>query len=1157
MKSDGSMLKLGRRVGFGSIALLFMLSLLLPVLVLGQGGQASIQGTVLDQSGAVVPDAQISITNTATGLTQQTVGTSSGTYVLPLLPVGTYTVKCAKQGFDTAVQQVTITADQKATVDFALRVGQTVQTVEVSAAAAALQTTSASLSESIGEKPIVELPLNGRDPAQLVMLSPGATNGLKTSAFTRQTYTSFPTETGVSINGGRQGSTYFMLDGSNNMDNYELLSAPFPNPDATGEFRVISNNFSAQYGYASGGVVSIVTRSGTNDWHGDAFEFIRNDALNARDFFAPTRDILKRNQFGGSIGGPIRKDKLFIYGNYQRTRQIHVQNSSVAFIPNNNQLNGDFSDLLTGTTANLCGAGGPSNLNYDTGQVFDPSTPTAYTCPAGSAMAGQSIVVRQPFAGNAIPTSSFNAVSMKLENALPRTGNSTGEIFIPGLHSNQTYNEFTIRPDWYVSKNNRLSAHVYLNDFSQPFQTGGGDMLISDRSWQVRYQTYSGNWVYTARSNLINNLVVGFARTHADSIPGLQFSDGSPICLSCMGSQVNENLTAFKPGLFLGTPGFFVGQNTNVINRYNLSIADSLSWIKGKHMIVAGVDILREGWTEGTDWISIPILNFDGRFSGSWISDFLLGDLSGFEQNAGSVNTVHGTVYAGYIQDTFRVTPNLTLDAGVRWEPYFPFTPSSGRATVYRPGEHSTRYPNAPTGMVFPGDPGVPAAGGTPRDLPLIVPRLGLAWQPKALPKTVIRAAYGMFIPPFEMSFYNHTADSAPFSPTFNINPQTTGGPFVPGGTPMPLDNPWSVIAPTGYQSPFPPFNSSTYVPSSSVTFQLPVFIQHSFGSDFRSGRLQSWNVSVQREFGHGVFAQVAYIGSEAYALPTIIDFNPGIYSPNLALNGLRALTNFDTIYNYEPVGTASYNGLQLSVNKKLGKSFVFGSNYTWSKNLDSQSSASEAFNGTIPDPFNVRFNRGISDLNYPAMLSTYWVYTLPRLPKQNGFVRAVFGEWEISGIWRAQSGNPFSIYGGNDYSASHAGGDRADLTGQPFNVRQGTKNQWLQHYFNAAAFQPNAPGTFGNSARNIFQGPGVNDVDLGIFKNFKLTERYRVQFRWEMFNAFNRTMFSNPGNNPNNPAGFGLINSTFGSGAGAGGAEQDIFGYAPRIMQLALKVYF
>jgi hypothetical protein len=1122
----------------------------------GQGGLASINGTVLDQSGAVIPGAQVSVANTATGLTQEAVSGSNGAYVLPLLPVGTYNASCTHAGFEAAVQQVTITADQKATVDFSLRVGQTMETVEVSGTAATLQTTSASLSEIITEKPIAELPLNGRDPAQLVLLTPGASDGLKNGTYTRQGYTSFPSETGVSINGGRQGSTYFMLDGGNNMDNYGLLAAPFPNPDATGEFRVISNNFGAQYGYGFS-VVSIVTRSGTNEWHGDVFEFLRNDALNARDFFSPTRDILKRNQFGASVGGPIRKDKLFIFGNYQGTRFVHVQNGSSAFIPNNNQLQGNFSDLLKGKTANLCGAGGPANLNYDTGQIFDPATPTAFTCPAGSANAGQQVVVRQPFAGNIVPTARFNPVSLKLETALPRTDNPTGEIFIPGLHSKRSWNEFTIRPDWYASPKNRVSGHAYVNDFDQPFQTGGGDMLISDRSWAVRYQSYVGNWVYTARPDLINNLVIGFARTHAFSQPGLQFSDKSPICLSCVGSKVNENLTAFKPGLFLGTPGFFVGQNTNTINRYNLSITDSLSWVKGKHMIVAGVDILRQGWTEGTDWISIPILDFNGRFSGSWISDFLLGQMDSFEQNAGSVNSVHGTTWAGYVQDTIRLKPNLTLDAGLRWEPYFPFTPTAGRATVYRPGQHSTRFPNAPTGMVFPGDPGVPAAGGTPRDLPLFTPRLGLSWQPKALPNTVVRAAYGMFISPFEMSFYNHTADSAPFSPTFNVNYATTGGPPVPGGTPIPVDNPYSVIAPTNYQSPFPPWNSSTYVPSSSVTFTLPVFIQHSFGADFRAGRLQTWNLSVQREFKHGVFAQVAYIGSEAYYLPTILDANPGIYSPNLALNGLRALTDFSTIYNYEPIGTASYNGLQLSVNKKAGTHLIFGANYTWSKNLDSQSSAAEAFNGSMPDPFNVRFNRGISDLNYPSLFSVNWVYNLPSLTHQNGFVRALLGEWEFSGIWRAQSGNPFSIYGGTDNSASHVGADRADLTGQPFNVRPGSKNQWLQHYFNAAAFQVNAPGTFGNSARNIFQGPGVNDVDLGIYKNFKLTERNSVQFRWEMFNAFNRAIFSTPGNNLNNPAGLGLINSTWGYNAGVGGAEQDLFGWPARIMQFALKFYW
>src|SRR5437879_6300053 len=392
----------------------FFLCLTICVLVPGislqaQEGRASINGTVTDQTGAFIEGATITARETSTGQARTAISADNGTYVLPLLPVGTYAMSCTRPGFATQTRSsVNITVDQKATVDFALTVGEVSQSVEVSGAAETINTTNGAIGEVISQTPIVELPLNGRNPAALVILAPGATDGLKSGVFTRQTFTTFPSEGGASVNGGRQGSTYYMLDGGNNMDNYGNLAMAFPNPDATQEFQVITNNFDAQYGFSPGAVVSIVTRTGTNTWHGDGFEFLRNDKLNARDFFAHSRDSLKRNQFGGSAGGKIIKDKLFIFGNYQGTIERYVVNGGSAAVPSDAMLSGNFSSYLTGKTSNACGTGGPSNLTFDTGQVFDPDTARFFPCPAGSANAGQQVVVKTPFAGNQIPTSRFS-----------------------------------------------------------------------------------------------------------------------------------------------------------------------------------------------------------------------------------------------------------------------------------------------------------------------------------------------------------------------------------------------------------------------------------------------------------------------------------------------------------------------------------------------------------------------------------------------------------------------------------------------------------------------------------------------------------------------------------------------------------------------------
>jgi Carboxypeptidase regulatory-like domain len=1084
----------------------------------GQGGRASISGTVTEQTGAVVPDTKIVVTDTVTGQAREVVTTESGTYVVPLLPVGNFSVTCSHPGFKSETRTgVKLTADEKATVDFSLAVGEVTQTIEVSAGAEVINTTNGAIGQVVEQTAIVELPLNGRNPAELVFLAPGAVDGFKFGGFTRQEFTTFPTETAASVNGGRQGSTYYMLDGSNNMDNYHNNATPFPNSDATQEFRVLTNNFDAQYGFSPGAVVSIVTRSGGKDWHGDAFEFIRNDILNARDFFARDRDTLKRNQFGASAGGSIIKDKLFIFGNYQGTTERRRVNGGSTYVPNNKMIAGDFSDLLPGT------------------QITDPDT--------GLPVPGNIFTPDQW-------ATKFNPVAKNFLDVLPRTDDPSGLVSLSGAVRVRDYHEFTIKPDWYLSPKHHISGRVFFDNFTHPKEGGGGNILLTDRSWTARYQNYGGNWLYTIRPNLIHNLVFSYNRLNTYSIPGFETKDGGPVCFKCFGSKVEEYPTT-APNLMLIFGPNWATQNTNYINRHNISISDSISWTKGKHLIVAGVDILRQSWDLGTDWLADEIFQFDGNRTKSWFSDFLTGKASMFWQGAGSFDLIKGTSWSGYGQDTIRLKPNLTLGLGLRWEPYFPYEVSNGRIPMFQPGQQSTRYPNAPTGLVYPGDAGVPDKGA-PSDATTFSPRISIAWQPKAFPNTSIRAAFGFFIAPLALSTYNHVADSAPFAPSFQV---LANDPAV--GKSIPFEDPWSVYAPTGFKSPFPPFASSDYAPPADAPFVLPVFVQEHFSNDFRIGKVQSWNLSVEHQFANDILIRAAYVGSEGYHLPNVVERNPGFFSAN----GARPLysPNFTNILQYVSWSTSSYNALQLTFDKRFSHGLQFTSNYAYSKNIDSGLPGGGVFAGQLPNPFDSSFGRGLSVLNHPHVWTNFWVYQLPSLKQQNALVRGVLGDWQFSGTWRLQSGDPFSVVGGfgNDRSLAHTGGDRADLTGEPITSHQGDKGEWLLHYMNLSAFTPNAPGTFGTSARNLLRGDMTNVADLGISKNFPFKERYRIQFRWEMFNAFNRPHFSNPSNNPADPSSFGRITTTKGYGAGAGGAEQDIFGIPARIMQFALKFHW
>ncbi|HVX65361.1 MAG TPA: carboxypeptidase regulatory-like domain-containing protein, partial [Bryobacteraceae bacterium] len=1064
----------------------------------GQGGRASITGVVADSSGASVPSATVTATNTGTAISTSTTTSETGTYTLPLLPVGTYTVTVKKDGFKTETRSgVILTADQVATLNTALTVGAVSDEVKVTADAEMLQTVQAALGQVIQERSIVELPLNGRNPASLVLLTPGMINVLQTGGGVRQGYTTFPTEEGASANGGRQGSTLYLLDGALNMDNYHLLAAPFPNADATQEFRVLGNNFEAQYGFAPGAVVSIVTKSGTNEFHGNAFEFLRNGKLNARDFFYSGRDELKRNQYGASFGGPIVKEKAFFFANYQGTKERLKVAGSTAYVPSDAMLNGDFSAYVN--------AGIP---------IMDPDT-------------------GQPAPGGYISPTRFSPGALKVVESLPRTTDPLGKVVVTGYSNVRDFQEFTLKGDVYHGSNHRFSGRTFFNDFSQPEQNNS--LLNSDRSWLSRWQNHTFNYTWTAGPTLVNNATFAYTRLFDSSVSGLRDKDGKRICYSQFIKVADPESSPCSIESLDVSGAFGFGQNFNGLNRWTWSISDSITKTKGRHMIVAGVDVLRQYWDLGTDWLALPIIGFDGSVTGQSMSDFLVGQVSSYLQGGGEYQRLHATQFGTYVQDQIRLKPNLTMSIGVRWEPFLAPVPSSGRIPVFSPGMQSTRYPNAPLGVVFPGDKGVPDAG-VKSGYNYFNPRLGFAWQPSFLKHTSIRAAFGIFTAPIDYSSWNHSADSSPFSTTYSFNR------YDPAVGNISFDDPWASYAPTGRTSPFPPFPTPSSSPSSDATFTLPMYFQAGFNRNFRLARNQTWNLSIERQIKENWLVRAAYVGSETYHLINAIERNPGIF----AADGARTLyPDFSSVLEMASWATANYQSLQLTVEKRFSHGFQVQSNYTYSKNLDSSSFGSLAFTGSVADPFNMRNNRGLSSMNFPHVFVTNFVWELPGLRNSHPVARGVLGGWQLSGIWHIQSGAPFGISpgSGSNNSLSQIGADRADyVPGQEVWTKQGDKNDWLNKYFNTAAFQKNAPGTFGNTPRNLLRGPRTNSWDLGISKNWRFADRYRLQFRWEMFNAFNTPSFGNPSTSASS-AQFGQITST-GS-------------VPPRVMQGALKMSF
>lgn len=1063
-----------------------------------QGGRGSIIGTVTDQTEALIPSAKVSVTHIETSQVKEAETAQDGAYVVSLLPPGTYTVSVSKDGFNSVTRSgIVVTPDQAATVNIAMAVGNVRTTVEVAANAEMITTSNASIAQLINETTVTELPLNGRSAVSLAYLAPGATNGQLTSGFVAQFGMSMAGEATASINGSRQTAVFYLLNGASNMSPWQLFGAPVPNSDATAEFQVITNNFSSRYGFSSGGVVSIVTKSGSNTWHGNAFEFLRNSAFNAKSYFGRVVDPLKRNQFGGSVGGKIIKDKLFVFGNYQATIGRSSTFGTSAFVPSNAMLNGDFSAYLAKGI-----------------QLFDQN---------GS-----------PYPNNFIDPSTFNPISLKVAANLPKTSDPLGLVGLQGIVANDEYQEFTVKTDFYPSPNNHFSITTFLQKYHLPQAKGGGNFLLQNGRVDQLYQTYSVNWVHNLGPNLLNNLIFGYSREATIYDNCLVGPDGKPVSLSGYGMKINEP-TTFCPKITFyiisGAPP--IGSTTSFNPRYSIPVSDGLTWTKGKHMITAGVDILRENQVEEDDFPGRPPIVFTGLYTGQALSDFLTGRATIFLQGAGEFGEVYATNWGFYAGDTIRLKPNLSLDVGLRWQPVFPPTVVDGRMTMFRPGQQSTRFPNAPLGEVFPGDKGI-GPGGFPNQVGLFDPRLGIAWQPKALPNTSIRAAFGMFMQRFDYAGYAHGWDGAPFAPAYFLFGGPGRGQFIDE------TDPWASFAPTGGTDPFPdPFPWAPSVPPNNVAFIPPLQLSNSWSPNFKMGRVQSWNLSIEHQFTPNTLFRIAYVGSEAYHLQAPSELNPGIFSAG----GARALANYQSITENQAMSTASYNGLQLTFEKRMSHGLQFTSNYTYSKNLDSNSQGSTAWSGALGNPFDLSWNRGISSLNVPYIWSNQGVYKLPKLGQFNKFVNGVLGSWELSGIWQLQAGRPVSIVGGfgNNNSLAGISGDRADVTGQPLQVHQGPKSQWLSAYFNTAAFRPNAPGTFGNSLRNVIRAPRYNNVDLAIIKNIPFREHYSLQFRWEMFNAFNYVQFAPPVNDPSS-ASFGRI---------VGQAN------ANRVMQVALKLYW
>jgi hypothetical protein len=909
----------------------------------------------------------------------------------------------------------------------------------------------------------------------------------------------------ISSNGSRQGGVSYRLDGGNNQDFYTNINQPFPFPDAVQEFSIQTSNYSAAFGNNAGAVVNVVTRSGTNEYHGTAFGFVRNRSLNARNFFDREKSFLKRSQFGASGGGPVRlpgfdgRNKAFFFLGWQGTELCDQRSSRNAFVPTNDQLIGNFS---------TCG----------------PRCDQPIRDPLGGT-----------FANNQIPVSRFDPASLKLTNDYLPRATGDGLTFFSGGKINDDVNEGVAKGDYQLGDNDRLSGRYFVQHFRSAGIFDNNNLLTYSDQARVRSQNVVLNETHIFSPTLLNEFHFTFNRTHASRNP----PPGAP--------NVNDfGLNIFQPQpnaiQSVNVSGFFsFGDNPSAeFVRNGFEWTDQVRWIRGKHSFTFGGEVARERVDITNQFRQPGTFTFGGDVTGLATSDFLLGRLRQFDQGSGEFKNNRNIFFAGYIQDDIKVSPRLTVNLGLRYEPFFPWREKRDRVERFRiqdfeNGVRSQVFRNAPAGLSFEGDPGFPE-NGAKGDHNNFAPRVGFAYDVFGDGKTSVRGGVGVFYDQRQSGIINN--DSV------NVSPFSTR---------------ISLIEPEGpFSDPF--LNRQAFVPMSTPTsgseFPEPVTAV-GYADRQRTPAPYNWNLSIERELWPDWLLRLAYVGSHGSYLNRRLQLNPAVFAAGTDSSGnpLSTTANTDARRLFAPVfgdvsqsssdGNSSFNSAQVTLNKRFSRDFTILANYTWSKSVDTIPPGNDAFGGGTAGttlPFNQagrdEFDSGNSTFDHTHRFVVSYVWDLPQFSKGgNGLLNKLLNGWQYTGIFQYQTGDRLTIFSGRDNSLTGIGQDRAILTGVSPDRPDGVDRTL---FLNRDAFDFNPAGTAGTIGKGRFHGPNLINWDMGLFKNTAINERVKTQFRAEFFNTFNRTNFNNPGTT--------LSSGNFGRILSAGD---------PRIIQLGFKVQF
>jgi hypothetical protein len=1094
----------------GKVLLLVVCSLFILLAVslsFGQVTTTNMIGTVTDSTGATVPGAQVTITNTGTGYTRTTKTNTQGEYRLEFLPLGNYNAEITGNGFKKVVRTgIVLLADQPARVDAQLQLGQVNETIEVSSEIPLVNTSNPEIGRTIETQEIINLPLVNRNPYTLLDLVPGVQRNDNTIVL------GYP-EQRTLINGGIDagaGSVNYYLDGGINMTGLRNTGNILPNPDAIQEFRVQTNNYAADYGRFQNGIVNTITKSGTNNIHGSVFEFVRNTIFNANDFGNQgATPPLHRNQFGGTVGGPIIKNKTFFFGSYAGLRQITSTFLNGATVPSALERTGNFSQSA-GT--------------------FKPVIPGTQTSSASNPNGGTRYANDQ--------LTGLDPVAMNIINKFipaPNLPNNKWQGVIPNPYNTD---EFLAKVDHNLSDSQRLTFSYFETSGENNVRAGSANLpwSIQQFSWRQHNANVSDTW--SLNPNMVNQVWLGYTRNFGGrlNLPQTSLSDlGSAAVIQGTPSLPQLSVTGFF-SLTQAIAGPVAGTNY-------YSLRDVFSITHGRHAFRFGGELSLDKDIQSTLLNNYGVFGFNGTATlpgtkgatcpSCGLADFELGIPNSISQDA-PVNALTNTWYtAMFAQDDFRVTPRLTLNLGVRWDIQTPPTDPQDKESTFVPGVQSTVRPTAPVGLLFPGDPGV-TRGIVPIRWNHVSPRVGFALDPFGTGKTSIRGGAGVFYGSVSGNEWNTTSNFEPFAVRLTL-------PANVKGTAGTLSNPYKGLNP----APFP-YNGG-FITGGNV-----------FGpsTNFRWPYTYQLNFSVQQQLTQTLSFQVAYVGSLSHNLPFATDLNYPIQNATATtatanVQSRRPDQAFGPILALRSNQTASYNGLQISGQQRMSHHLTLNGWYAWSKSFDSVQIDNNTAQGGLQNVSNPFEDRGRADIDARHQAVISLTFQPDYYTGDNGFIRNVVNGWSISPIVRLHSGLPFSVSNGADSNLDGTNNDRAQLIGDPRNgscilsggatAPVGTQNCW----FNTGAFAKNPTATGspidGNSPRNFLDAPGYKNVDLAIFRNFPIKESVKLEFRAEASNAFNIV-------NWNTPSGLTVGTSTFGQITG---------GQAMRQLQLGLRLTY